>query len=117
MFRTASPVSIPTTQSSVKVHTASSAEVRVGSAHPHRYGLPFGGGAKRRFASLPTNRLAKQVRAQDVASHLTNTQQTHALRIALLRYALRRRRVERTIFDLRKHALGRRLAKDQLLPP
>jgi len=59
----------------------------------------------------------KQAYAQSSAARPGNVQQTHALRIALLRYALRRRRVERTIFDLRKHALGRRLAKDQLSPP
>lgn len=51
------------------------------------------------------------------AGRPANADQTRAMRIALLRTALRRRRNERTIFDLKKHALGRRLPKNQVLPP
>ena len=72
---------------------------------------------KRRFASLPVNVLFKREQARARALRATNVQPVHAMRIALLRYALRRRRVERAIFDLRKHALARRLSKEQLLPP
>lgn len=117
MFRAASPIplySVPQTQTA---HAYSDAADKGGAAYPRHYGLPFGGAAKRRFASLPTNVAFKQRQARAREFLSSSRQQTHALRVALLRHALRRRRVERTIFDLRKHALTRRLAKDQLSPP
>lgn len=43
--------------------------------------------------------------------------QLRALRLELLRFALRRRRTERTIFDLKKLVQSRRLPREQVLPP
>lgn len=86
-------------------------------AYPTRYGHPRSTGTKRRFASLPVNAAFKQSQMLARAGRPANADQTRAMRIALLRTALRRRRNERTIFDLKKHALGRRLPKNQVLPP
>lgn len=116
-FRTTSPISPYSTLLSQPAYTCPVAAEKWVSAYPRQYGLPFWGAAKRRFASLPISVALKQNRTLGRAAFSLKRQQTHALRVALLRYALRRRRVERTIFDLRKHALTRRLAKDQLSPP
>lgn len=117
MFRAASPAPSDSMLPPQAVYVPKVAADKAGAAYPHRYGRPLGGVAKRRFASLPTNAAFKQDQTRVRETLPTNRQQTHALRAALLRHALRRRRVERTIFDLRKHALTRRLAKDQLSPP
>lgn len=94
-----------------------SALAKVNASYPNRYGQPRSVGTKRRFASLPVNAAFKHAQALTRASRSVNVDQTRAMRIALLRCALRRRRTERTIFDLKKHALARRLPKDQVLPP
>jgi hypothetical protein len=89
----------------------------VNVAYPSCYGQPRVLAAKRRFASLPINAVFKQAAASVRAARSVVVDPTRAVRIALLRCALRRRRTERAIFDLKKHALARRLPKEQVLPP
>ena len=87
------------------------------AAYPSCYGQPQGLAAKRRFASLPITAVFKHAAVSARAVRSVVADPTRAARIALLRCALRRRRTERTIFDLKKHALARRLPKEQVLPP
>lgn len=105
--RSSTPLALPAENSLAKVNVV----------HPPRYGQPRSLSAKRRFASLPVNTVFKQITASVQALQPVAVDSTRALRIALLRCALRRRRTERTIFDLKKHALARRLPKEQVLPP
>ena len=82
-----------------------------------QYGQPLTGATKRRFASLPISTNYKQKQTQTRLFRAANVDQLRALRMELLRFALRRRRTERTIFDLKKLVQSRRLPREQVLPP
>lgn len=85
--------------------------------HPPQYGLPLTDGTKRRFASLPVTAVYKRRQTQVRLFRTPAADQLRALRMELLRFALRRRRTERTIFDLKKLVQSRRLPREQVLPP
>lgn len=84
---------------------------------PLQYGLPLTVGTKRRFASLPVTTVYKRGQTQARLFRTPAVDQLRALRMELLRFALRRRRTERTIFDLKKFVQSRRLPREQVLPP
>jgi hypothetical protein len=68
---------------------------------------------KRRFLSLPTQAVFFEKQRQKRALLAPYKQPLYAIRVGILRRALRRRREERAFIDLRRFALQRRLPKEK----
>lgn len=70
-------------------------------------------GTKRRFLSLPTNKLFVNARRVARKASFPHKQPTYGVRSSILRRALRRRRRERAYIDLRQSVRQRRLPKEK----
>jgi hypothetical protein len=74
-------------------------------------------GAKSLFLSLPTHVVFSEKQKQKRALATPYKQPMYAVRVGLLRRALRRRRQERVFIDLRRFALQRRLPREKARRP
>lgn len=72
-------------------------------------------GTKRRFLSLPTNKLFVDARRVSRKALFPPRQPMYGVRSSILRRALRRRRRERAYIDLRQSARQRRLPKEKAI--
>lgn len=95
---------------------AQKAAVKGLSPYSAQYGQPFSVNSKRRFASLPVNVIFKRAQLARRLLRSNEILSLRAHRIGLLRFALRRRRMERIYVDLKKHISRRRLGKERLSP-